>query len=192
MALRPLGADLFLWQDSCNVYVIRDGDRAMLIDLGDGSVLDALQQAGVAAVEWVLLTHHHREQCLGAGPLASHPLGRAAKLAAPEAERALFERPASFRTMKPTLNDAFTVYGSSYVRPPLMPVRIDRGFQKMDEFVWRGREFWCLDTRGNSGSSLGKCSAAKRWLMTALSRPVMPSSSVRSRPRCSGRPMVLK
>ena len=31
--------DLFVWQDTCNVYILRDGDAALLIDLGDGSVV---------------------------------------------------------------------------------------------------------------------------------------------------------
>ncbi|MGH7957130.1 MAG: MBL fold metallo-hydrolase, partial [Opitutaceae bacterium] len=57
--------DLFVWTDTCNVYVLRDGDTALLIDLGDGSVLDHLADIGVKRVEWVLFTHHHREQCQG-------------------------------------------------------------------------------------------------------------------------------
>src|SRR5213593_3097280 len=54
---------LFAWSDTCNVYVLRDGDAALLIDLGDGSVLEHLGEIGVKRVEWVLFTHHHREQC---------------------------------------------------------------------------------------------------------------------------------
>ena len=61
--------DLFVWTDTCNVYVIRDGDSALLIDLGDGSVLDRLPELGVRRVDWVLFTHHHREQCQGASKL---------------------------------------------------------------------------------------------------------------------------
>ena len=57
--------DLFVWTDTCNVYVLRDGDAALLIDFGDGSVVDHLVDIGVKHVEWVLLTHHHREQCQG-------------------------------------------------------------------------------------------------------------------------------
>jgi len=58
--------DLYRWTDTCNVYVLRDGDAALLIDLGDGSVLDHLGAIGVKRIEWVLFTHHHREQCQGA------------------------------------------------------------------------------------------------------------------------------
>ena len=58
--------NLFVWTDTCNVYVLRDGEAAILIDLGDGSVLDKLPEIGVKRIEWVLFTHHHREQCQGA------------------------------------------------------------------------------------------------------------------------------
>ncbi|MBV8879767.1 MAG: MBL fold metallo-hydrolase, partial [Planctomycetaceae bacterium] len=61
--------DLYVWTDTCNVYVLKDGDSALLIDLGDGSVLDQLGQIGVKQVDWVLFTHHHREQGQGASKL---------------------------------------------------------------------------------------------------------------------------
>src|SRR5262245_45898835 len=83
---RPEGnsfPDLFVWTDTCNVYVLRDGDAATLIDLGDGSVLDHLSDIAVHRVEWVLFTHHHREQCQGAPRLKE----TGAKLAGPETER---------------------------------------------------------------------------------------------------------
>jgi glyoxylase-like metal-dependent hydrolase (beta-lactamase superfamily II) len=145
-----LAPDAFVWADTCNVYVLRDGDAALLIDLGDGSVLDHLGEIGVKRVEWVLFTHHHREQCQGASRLRN----TGAKVAAPELERELFEKPEGFRKMDVSLEDRFTVYGSSYVRPPIEPIVLDRAFKTNDTFTWRGHEFTCLDTRGNSPGSL--------------------------------------
>ena len=139
-------SDVFIWSDTCNVYVIRDQDAAILIDLGDGSVLDHLSEVGVRRVEWVLFTHHHREQCQGAPRLR----GIGAKVAGPEVERALFEAPTEFRKMEVSLGDAFTIHSASYVRPPIQPIRLDRGFKTNDTFTWHGRELVCLDTRGNS------------------------------------------
>src|SRR5688500_15529080 len=102
---------LYLYPDpACNVYVLKDGDAALLIDLGDGAVLDRLKNIGVSRVEWVLFTHHHREQCRGAGRLDRS----VTKVAAPEGERAFFENPGAFRKMVPSLGDAYSVYGSSY------------------------------------------------------------------------------
>src|SRR6185436_16760122 len=128
-------SDLFVWTDTCNVYVVRDGDAALLIDLGDGSVLDHLGEIGVNHVEWVLFTHHHREQCQGSEKLKR----TGAKIAAPEMERELFEKPASFRKMNVSLGDKFTIHGSSYVRPPIAPIPLGRTFRTNDTFVWRGR-----------------------------------------------------
>ena len=142
--------DLFAWTDTCNVYVVRDGDAALLIDLGDGSVLDHLSEIGIHRVEWVLFTHHHREQCQGASRLK----GSNTKIAAPEAERALFERPSDFRKMNVNLGDPFTIHGTSYVRPPIVPIPVDRGFNTNDTLTWRGHEFICLDTRGNSPGAM--------------------------------------
>ena len=142
---------VYCWADTCNVYVIKDGPAAILIDLGDGSVLDALPQIGVAQVEWVLYTHHHREQCQGHAKLASHPACKGGvRVAAPANERELFEKPLSFRRAEPLLSDKLAVHGASYVRPPIQPIPIDRAFEKMDSFSWRGREFWCAETAGNS------------------------------------------
>jgi len=153
--------DLFVWTDTCNVYVLRNGDAALLIDLGDGGVLDHLSEIGVKQVEWVLFTHHHREQCQGAPRLR----GTGAKVGAPAAERALFERPADFRKMKVRLGDAFTIHGASYVRPPIQPIAVDRAFERMDTFTWRGHEFWCVDTRGNSPGAMSYLlRAGDRWL----------------------------
>ncbi|MCL4180379.1 MAG: MBL fold metallo-hydrolase [Verrucomicrobia bacterium] len=143
---RRLAPDVYVWTDTCNVHVIRDGDAALLIDLGDGSVLDHLESIGVRRVEWVLFTHHHREQCQGAARLA----GTGAKVAAPEVERPLFERPADFRRMEVRLGDAFTIHGASYVRPPVQAVPLDRTFGTHDTFAWRGRVFRCVATPGNS------------------------------------------
>lgn len=145
-----LAPNVFVWTDTCAVYVLRDGDAALLIDLGDGSVLDHVAEIGVNRVEWVLFTHHHREQCQGVPKLSSWNV----KTAAPEAERELFETPVQFRKMQVGLSDKFSIYGSSYVRPPIQPIRLDRTFATNDVFAWRGHEFVCLDTRGNSPGSM--------------------------------------
>ncbi|HEX8913205.1 MAG TPA: MBL fold metallo-hydrolase, partial [Humisphaera sp.] len=161
MPLEPILPGLFRWTDACNAYVLRDGDAAILIDLGDGSILPALREAGVKTVEWVLFTHHHREQCSGA-----HKLDRAVtKVAGPELERPLFETPERFRKWDVSLGDQYTVHGASFVRPPVRPVKLDRGFKTMDVFAWRGREIWCLDTRGNSPGAMSYLlKVGDRWL----------------------------
>lgn len=142
--------DLFVWTDTCNVYVLRDGDAALLIDFGDGSVVDHLVDIGVKHVEWVLLTHHHREQCQGI-----ERVDRAlTRVAAPSAEQALLETPTEFRKWFPTLGDKFSVYGASYVRPPRRAIPLDKPLKADDVFAWRGLELLCLNTPGHSPGSM--------------------------------------
>lgn len=62
LAVEP---NVVLYRDSCNVYVLRSGGEAVLIDFGSGDVLDTLEELGVERVTDVLLTHHHRDQLGG-------------------------------------------------------------------------------------------------------------------------------
>jgi glyoxylase-like metal-dependent hydrolase (beta-lactamase superfamily II) len=161
---RELAPDLFVWTDTCNVYVLREGEAALLVNLGDGSVLERLPSIGVRSVEWVLFTDHHREQLQGFPRLGA----AGAKVGAPEAERELFENPSKFRRMNVRLGDPFTIHGSSYVRPPVEPVRVDRAFRRMDAFEWRGREFRCVDTRGPSPGAMSYLlKRGDRWIAFA-------------------------
>jgi glyoxylase-like metal-dependent hydrolase (beta-lactamase superfamily II) len=53
------------FHDTCNVYVLAAGGDAILVDFGDGDVLDHLEELDVERVTDVLLTHHHRDQLGG-------------------------------------------------------------------------------------------------------------------------------
>ena len=79
--LTQISPNLYVLRDTCNVYVLKDGDRAILIDFGSGHVLNLLGQIGVSKVEAVLHTHHHRDQCQGdsarGGRAHSHHRSRA-------------------------------------------------------------------------------------------------------------------
>jgi glyoxylase-like metal-dependent hydrolase (beta-lactamase superfamily II) len=76
------------FRDTCNVYVlVRDGD-ALLVDFGDGAVLDHLAEFGAQRVTDVLVTHHHRDQVQGLARAVAH----GARIWVPPAERDLFDR----------------------------------------------------------------------------------------------------
>jgi len=63
--LEGLLDNLFVYRDAANVYVIRSGQRAVLIDLAGGGVLDRLETIGVRQVDGVYLTHRDRDQWFG-------------------------------------------------------------------------------------------------------------------------------
>ena len=53
--------NVFLYRDTVNVYVVRSGDRGVLIECGRGKVFDQLHKLGISNIDWVLHTHHHRD-----------------------------------------------------------------------------------------------------------------------------------
>ncbi len=85
--MHQISESIFVHQDTCNVYVVRSGRAAVLIDCGDGSVLDQLPAIGVDQVTDVLMTHHHRDQGQGLPRLVD----AGARIHVPEAEQDLFQ-----------------------------------------------------------------------------------------------------
>jgi glyoxylase-like metal-dependent hydrolase (beta-lactamase superfamily II) len=145
-AFNETAPGVFVWQSTCNAHVIRDGDAALMIDLGDGSVLEHLDEIGVKKVEWLLLTGHHRELLQGVDKLDR----AVTQIAAPKEEQAFFETPMAFRKWYPLLSDKFAVHGASYVRPPAQPVKVGRWLADGDVIEWHGRKIICHLTPGHS------------------------------------------
>lgn len=85
--LEKLSDHLYLFRDLCDVYVVVHDDRAALIDFGSGDVLQHLGDIGVTGVDWILHTHHHRDQCQG-DPIANE---RGIPVAVPAHERPYFD-----------------------------------------------------------------------------------------------------
>ncbi len=86
-----LSEHLLIYHGPVQVGVIRDRDRAWLIDCGDEQVAQVLQGAGVGVIERVLVTHYHRDQHCGAGHLPGTPA-----ISVPREERALVEQPLDY------------------------------------------------------------------------------------------------
>ena len=81
-----LSENLYCFRDTCNVYLIRHGDEAVLIDFGSGDILGELESLGVSRVTDVLMTHHHRDQGQGLPRAVEH----GARIWVPFAEQELF------------------------------------------------------------------------------------------------------
>src|ERR671936_1065240 len=76
------------FRDTCNVYVLRSGREAVLVDFGSGAVLDELAAFGVDRVTDVLVTHHHRDQVQG----LQRAVERGIRIWVPLVEEELFSR----------------------------------------------------------------------------------------------------
>lgn len=146
-ALEQLSPHLYLYRDTCNVYVLVDGDAALLVDAGSGAVLDHLPAIGVRRVEWVLHTHHHRDQCWGDPRLVA----AGARLAVPEYERHLFEQAEDFWQTK-RLYDNYNDRNTFFTIGQNLPVAAV--LADYETFTWRGHAFYVLPAKGHT---MGAC-----------------------------------
>lgn len=142
-----LSPHLYWFRDTCNVYLLREGPAALLIDAGSGDVLDHLDEIGVEQVEWVLHTHHHRDQCQGDPRLIEH----GASIAVPAREAALFGSVDAFWRLRSTFDD----YDASSVWDSLTrPIAISRSLRDHEVFAWRGHELLVQPTPGHTRGSI--------------------------------------
>ena len=63
--VRPVTEHILVFEDTCNVYLLRSGNEAIAIDFGAGDVLDELSTVGIDRITDVYVTHHHRDQVQG-------------------------------------------------------------------------------------------------------------------------------
>ena len=144
---RKLTENLFLFEDTCNVYIVRDGSRAVLIDFGSGKVLDYLSALGVTKVDWVLHTHHHRDQCQG----FHKAVARGIPIAVPAHELHLFADARNFWRNR-------RVFHLYYVRNDFdtltEDVPVARTLADYSTLPWGRSEFFILPTPGHTLGSI--------------------------------------
>jgi glyoxylase-like metal-dependent hydrolase (beta-lactamase superfamily II) len=145
--IRRVSENLFLLEDTCNVYVVRDGSRAILVDFGSGKILEHLPALGVTQVDWVLHTHHHRDQCQG----DFRAVERRIPIAVPAHERHLFADAENFWRNR-------RVFHLYYVRNDFntltQDVPVAGVLRDYESLRWNGREIFVLPTPGHTLGSV--------------------------------------
>jgi glyoxylase-like metal-dependent hydrolase (beta-lactamase superfamily II) len=147
MGFVSLSPSVWLYRDVCNVYVVTEGPRALLIDVGTGAVLDDLHEIGVEKVEWILHTHHHRDQCEGDARVAA--LG--ARIAVPDSEASYFED-AEGLWQRQRLFDLYDC--TNVFNRPARSVPVDHRIADYEHFRWNRVELLAQPTPGHTKGSL--------------------------------------
>ncbi|MGW2344243.1 MBL fold metallo-hydrolase [Streptomyces sp. NPDC001661] len=93
--------DVFRYEDTCHVYVLRSNHTAVLIDFGTGRVLDELAALGIDRVTDILVTHHHRDQVQGLARAAREGI----RIWVPPVERDLIDAVDEHWRTRPLDND---------------------------------------------------------------------------------------
>jgi glyoxylase-like metal-dependent hydrolase (beta-lactamase superfamily II) len=132
--------------DTCCVYAITSGDRALLIDFGSGAAVRALDQLGIRHVDWVLLTHHHRDQCFGLSDADAE-----VRLAVPASEHSSFAGVESFWQRAPIF-DLYDCVGMHNVVAKNLDV--DRALEDYERFEWEDLSITVYPTPGHTRGSV--------------------------------------
>jgi glyoxylase-like metal-dependent hydrolase (beta-lactamase superfamily II) len=144
---RRISDNLFVLEDTCNVYLVREGSRAVAIDFGSGAILRYLGELGITNLEWILHTHFHRDQAQG-DPLA---VARRIPIAAPAHERHLFEDAENFWRNRRVfeLYDVKNDFFSLTQNVPTAALLRD-----YETFRWSGHEFFIQPAPGHTPGSI--------------------------------------
>ncbi len=144
---RKLSENLFVFEDTCNVYLIRQDDSAVVIDFGSGKILDHLADLGVRKIDWILHTHHHRDQCQG----DHNAISRRISIAVPYHETHLFADAENFWRNR-------RVFHLYYVRNDFNTVTrnipVARRLTDYSTFRWKNTDFLVLPTPGHTLGSI--------------------------------------
>jgi glyoxylase-like metal-dependent hydrolase (beta-lactamase superfamily II) len=142
-ALRQVTPHLFVYEGAGNMGVLRDGDRALLIDCGDTAAAAAL--AGLD-VDTLLFTHHHRDT---AGGGASFPK---AAVCVPAGERQWFADPESFWRDPQYRYVLMNVHPHHQMLAEGIPV--SRTLEDGETFAWGPARITALLTPGHTDAAM--------------------------------------
>ncbi|MFX0070950.1 MAG: MBL fold metallo-hydrolase [Candidatus Hermodarchaeota archaeon] len=147
MDLIEVCRNIYVFKDAVNVYVIKNDNKAILIDFGSGNILNHLSKIGIDKVEYVFHTHYHRDQCYGDFKAIENGI----KIAAPYKERKLFTSVEEYWKTRPYYNNYYfkpTFFISTYNIP------LDLTFKNGDVFDWNPYQFKVIRTDGHTSESL--------------------------------------
>jgi glyoxylase-like metal-dependent hydrolase (beta-lactamase superfamily II) len=144
---RALSQNLYVFEDTCNVYLVKDGDRGLLIDFGSGRMLELAPDLGVAGIDWILHTHHHRDQAQG----DAKAVERRIPIAVPAHERHLFEDAENFWRNR-RVNHLYSVRNDFFTLTRNVPVA--RLLHDYETFRWGRYQFLILPSPGHTIGSV--------------------------------------
>jgi glyoxylase-like metal-dependent hydrolase (beta-lactamase superfamily II) len=145
--LERLAVRLYRFRDTCWVYMLRDGDSAVLVDFGNGDVMDALPHLGIVRVSDVLMTHHHRDQGQG----LARAVAAGARVWVPATEQELFRGVDSHWQARELDNS----YNNRQDRFSLLePVPISGTLDDYREYRFGGFDLTVIPTPGHTTGSV--------------------------------------
>ena len=146
--LRRITDSLAWIRDTCSVYAISRDNATLLIDCGTHVSPQMLQNAGIAPVDCVLLTHFHRDQCAAAAGWKE----QGAEIVLPFAKRRFFEESDLLKASYDTYHNYDSYYPAFGA---LNDITADRYAYDYESLMWRGLEIEVVPLPGHTFGAVG-------------------------------------
>jgi len=138
---------LYIHHGSINVGILCDGDKALLIDFGEGSVISSLNKLGIKSIEAVLFTHHHRDQASGFSMLNGK-----VRVGVPAQEYKWFAEVESYWNDPSYRWHIYNVHPHNLMLTKSIPVT--ESYKEGDTIKWGNAVISVIDTPGHTDGSV--------------------------------------
>lgn len=135
----------YIYNDTCTVYIIKNNDKAVLINCGSGDVFQYLHLLGITKVEKIFITNHHRDVC---GGINNKPEESTVYFS--EYEQDLFKEVEQFWQNKKIYNQ-YTVEQVYFSRTKNIECTL---VKENDQIEWEGNNFTIIFTPSDSSGAI--------------------------------------
>lgn len=139
---------LFVHHGCCNVGIIRAGERALLLDCGNGDVETTLSALGITTIDHILFTHHHRDSASGVTKIAT----ATTRIGVPAAERAWFAAVETFWDDPKMRWHLYNVHPHNLMLAA--SVTVHDAYAEGDQIQWGDVTITVLSTPGHTDGSV--------------------------------------
>ena len=139
---------IFVHHGACNVGILRNGERALLIDAGNGDVQATLTALGITTIDRILFTHHHRDSASGVTKVAT----ATTRIGVPAAERPWFEQVETFWQDPKMRWHLYNVHPHNLMLAE--SVTVHDTFSAGDQVQWGGVTITVIATPGHTDGSV--------------------------------------
>jgi len=143
-----LSDHLFIHHGVINVGILRDSNRALLIDFGNGPVQSTLDELHITDVQSVLFTHHHRDQASGIVQMVKNHVN----IGVSAQERAWFEEVEKFWDDQQTRWHLYNFHPHNLMLAESIPVT--HTYKEGDVIEWEDARISVLNTPGHTDGSV--------------------------------------
>ena len=141
-----LSQNLYIHHGHVNTGIIRDGNRAILIDPSGATLQTTLDELGITKVEQILFTHHHRDSTSG------FPIPENIRIGVPETEGQWFAKVETFWNAPKFRWHLYNCHPHNLMLSS--SISVTDKYAEGDELTWGSSDISVLETPGHTDGSV--------------------------------------